>query len=296
MIREGVVSMVSNKTIKLPDGRILSYYEFGDISGKPVFYFHGSGVASGMYAELLHDTALKTGIRLISPDRPGIGSSTYKPDRRLTEWPKDVEELANRLDISRFSIISESGGSAYAYACASIIPDRINKVAIVSGLCPLDIKYLQKDLTFKNRLSLRVLKSPEWLLKRMFSGLSKKTETGLETFFDKASKKSSDIEKRVLESSAFRNCYKNCVQNAFKQGTMGPVKDIKIVSGHWSFDLRKITCNISLWHGLEDESAPVSMTKRVQEMLENCQAYYFPKEGHISVIKLHAEEIFGSLS
>ncbi|MCX7745847.1 MAG: alpha/beta hydrolase [Clostridia bacterium] len=288
--------MACNKIIKLADGRNLSFFEFGDPKGKPVFYFHGSGISTGLYSEKLGNTAAENGIYLIAPDRPGIGLSDYKPERCLLEWPKDLEELANQLNIPQFSIVSESGGSAYAYACAYLIPHRINKVAIVSGICPLYIKSLQKNLSIKHRLALFFLKrSPAWLLCKMFASLKKSIENRPEDFFSKAAQKASVIEKKLILNPELQSCYKNSIQNSFRQDYKGVIDDMRILSGNWGFDLREISCRITLWHGQEDGSAPIIMTKRVQELLKNCHAAYFPNEGHMSVIQLHAGEIFRSV-
>jgi pimeloyl-ACP methyl ester carboxylesterase len=158
----------SKNTINLRDGRKLCYYEYGDPQGSTVMYFHGGGSNSGLYAATISEAAAISGIRLISPDRPGIGFSDFKQNRTLLDWPYDVEELANILGVQLFSIVSESAGSAYAYACAYKIPHRLLKVGIVSGLCPLDSKYLKEGLSFKNRLVLHMLKkSPNWILKKI---------------------------------------------------------------------------------------------------------------------------------
>lgn len=288
--------MSDNRIIKLADGRNLSFFEFGDPKGKPVFYFHGSGISSGVYSELLGNIAKENGIYLIAPDRPGIGLSDYKPGRGLLDWPKDIEQLADNLGIRSFSIVSESGGSAYAYACAYSIPDRINKIAVVSGLCPLNIKSLQQNLSIKNRMTLSILKkSPARLLNKMFANLKKNIENNPETFFSKAAKRASDIDRKLLSDPEFRNCYKNSIQNAFNQGYKGVIEDMRILAGDWGFDIKEISCGITLWHGENDLSAPIIMTKRVQELIRGCIATYFPGESHMSVMQLHAGEILCSV-
>ena len=51
-------------------------------------------MSSRLDAAPAHEAALAKGVRLISPDRPGMGLSTYQPGRRLLDWPHDVRELA----------------------------------------------------------------------------------------------------------------------------------------------------------------------------------------------------------
>jgi pimeloyl-ACP methyl ester carboxylesterase len=91
----------SDNQIKLRDGRRLGYAEFGDPRGKPFLFFHGypgspwDGVETGHAAERL-------GVRLIAPDRPGMSLSDFQPNRRLLDWPQDVLELTNALELDHF--------------------------------------------------------------------------------------------------------------------------------------------------------------------------------------------------
>src|SRR6266511_5865321 len=64
--------------IALPDGRRLAYAEFGDPQGRPVLFFHATpGYRRNIWAT---DAQLRSaGVRLIAPDRPGVGRSTPQP-------------------------------------------------------------------------------------------------------------------------------------------------------------------------------------------------------------------------
>src|SRR3954464_12552820 len=108
---------MSNRTDKLilASGASVTLSEYGDPAGKPVFFCHG-WPSSRTMAELAHDAATELGARIISPDRPGIRDSQFQPDRRLSDWPPFLNEIADRLAIDRFRILAISGGAPYAYA------------------------------------------------------------------------------------------------------------------------------------------------------------------------------------
>ena len=55
------------ESVKLSDGRSLSYASFGDPAGKPVFYFHGFP-GSRFEPQSNHEAYLKAGIRLLALD------------------------------------------------------------------------------------------------------------------------------------------------------------------------------------------------------------------------------------
>ena len=128
-----------NKQIKLKDGRMLGYDEHGAPEGKPIFYFHGhpgSRLDWKLFDE--NDNAAELNARIIAVDRPGSGLSDFKRGRKILDWPDDVIELAEALQVDRFAVLGISGGGPYAAACAYKIPERLTATAIVCGMGPAD--------------------------------------------------------------------------------------------------------------------------------------------------------------
>ena len=77
--------------ITLKDGRKFSYIEYGDPKGKPLFFFHG-WPGSRFAGKEADEAGKKLGVRIISTDRPGIGLSDFKKNRKLLDWPDDIVE------------------------------------------------------------------------------------------------------------------------------------------------------------------------------------------------------------
>lgn len=71
---------VGGRLLSLPNGRILAWSEFGDPTGRPLLYCHGTP-GSRLEAGLAHGVAVKCGLRLLAVDRPGYGHSTAAPGR-----------------------------------------------------------------------------------------------------------------------------------------------------------------------------------------------------------------------
>src|SRR5689334_19202051 len=102
--------MNTQNHITLPDGRRLAYAEFGDPGGNPVLYFHGAP-SSRLEPLLVGDEAWgRKGLRVIAPDRPGIGGSDFQHGRGFSNWPTDVVALADALGLDRFAVLGNSGG------------------------------------------------------------------------------------------------------------------------------------------------------------------------------------------
>src|SRR3990172_1314809 len=104
--------------VRLPDGRKLAYAEFGPPDGHPVLYFHGAP-SSRLEPLFLGDAELvRLGLRVIAPDRPGMGGSDFQPGRGFSHWPADVVALADALGLGKFGVFGVSGGGGYVSACA----------------------------------------------------------------------------------------------------------------------------------------------------------------------------------
>lgn len=125
------VPALRDATVALPDGRRLAYTEWGLPGGNPVLCFHGTP-GTRLWCPDEEATA-RAGVRLIMPDRPGIGRSDPLAGRTLADWPKDVEALADALQIPLFAVVGVSAGGPYAAACAALIPERLRGVALVAS-------------------------------------------------------------------------------------------------------------------------------------------------------------------
>ena len=79
----------NDNILELSDGRRLSYAEYGDPDGQPVFLVHGTP-GSRLYWKSFPGFPFRSDLHLIAPDRPGYGLSAWKPGRTLTDWPDDV--------------------------------------------------------------------------------------------------------------------------------------------------------------------------------------------------------------
>ncbi|KAH7039691.1 uncharacterized protein B0I36DRAFT_232659 [Microdochium trichocladiopsis] len=107
-------------------GRVISFSEVGDADGSAVFCCVGMGLTryiTAFYDEL----ALTLKLRLITPDRPGVGDSEAYADGTATplSWPDDVYAICQALKITKFSILAHSAGAIYALATALRMPQHI---------------------------------------------------------------------------------------------------------------------------------------------------------------------------
>src|SRR5258708_28877335 len=80
---------MTDKTIRLSDGRQLGYAEYGDPEGMPLLYFHGT-LGSRLEPSHLDPLFRDLGVRVVAPERPGYGLSDVHPKPTLLGSVPDV--------------------------------------------------------------------------------------------------------------------------------------------------------------------------------------------------------------
>jgi pimeloyl-ACP methyl ester carboxylesterase len=134
-------------------GRVISFSEVGNPKGNVVFCCVGMGLTR--YITAFYDELASTlNLRLITPDRPGVGDSTTDPNGTPLSWAgklkyfrfelinltrhlDDVLLICSALSIAKFSLLAHSAGAIYALATALRIPQNIRgKVHLLAPWIP----------------------------------------------------------------------------------------------------------------------------------------------------------------
>jgi pimeloyl-ACP methyl ester carboxylesterase len=284
-----------NQTTKLRDGRTLGYAEYGISDGTPVFYFTG-GNSSRFEGRWFEEAAAKKNIRLIVPDRPGFGLSSYQPDRKLLNWPEDVTELANHLSVEMFSEFGLSGGGPHVLATAYKIPERINRAAIISGIAPPEMPDLYHAMWPPVRLiyltAKYLPKLNHFLLKQMTGFYSHEEQ------MDKRMKQVMpvpDIE--LFESKPnIIKIFAEATKEAHRNGIEGDAHEWKLYVSDWGFKLSEINTEINLWYGQYDRQVPIGMGRYIASLLSKSNLIEVENGGHFSTINNYIEDIFDYLT
>src|SRR6202012_5569256 len=102
-----------DSTLALRSGRALEVHEYGDPGGHPVLFFHGL-IGSHHQASYVDGQAGRHGLRIVAPNRPGVGRSEFVARTTALDAVPDVEDIAEALGLGEFSVIGISGGTPYA--------------------------------------------------------------------------------------------------------------------------------------------------------------------------------------
>ena len=255
----------TSKTIKLKDGRTLGYAEYGAPEGKPIFYFHG--FPSSRLDWPLFDTdaiAARLNARIIAVDRPGYGLSDFKRGRKILDWPDDVIELAEALQVDRFAVLGISGGGPYATACAYKIPQRLTATAIVCGMGPAGAPGAKDGTAML--LSGKSALMRKLLLMLMAMGFRRNPDRFLSQMKDTVA----EPDKLLLAQPEVVQTFIYSMREAFRSGTRGASWDAVLYKRPWGFRLQDISMQIHLWHGELDTQVPVSVGRYVADAIPNC--------------------------
>lgn len=281
-----------NLQMILHDGRTLGFAECGDPNGYPVFFFHGA-TGSRLQAADFHQAALAKHCRFFGVDRAGIGTSSNNKQHTLLSWADDIRQLADHLNINQFSIVAHSGGAPFAMACCYAIPERINRVAIVSGMAPTLIPAANQGLSRGMKIIhilIRNIPGMSWLVMKIHQLMLSNPDR-----LKKTLQQLPESDRIILENPAHWRSLINASTEAFRQGVKGPALEFQLILRQWGFDLNQITCPVTIWYGQLDSQAPLSHAKIYEHLLPNSVLRISVKDGHLSMLYNHTEEIFESL-
>ena len=132
---QGLATVSPPRFHRLPGGRSLAWREYGDADGWPVIVTHGFADV-GLQRPQEDEIARRAGLRLICPDRPGIGRSEYLKDCTPDKYADDLRSLANSLGLKAYDVMGLSYGALDATVFASLAGSRLRKLILVSPNFP----------------------------------------------------------------------------------------------------------------------------------------------------------------
>ena len=279
-----------NQLVELSTGDRLGFAEFGDSTGTPVVLLHN---VSGSRFQIPVPEAMiqNQGLRLIVPDRFGVGLSDWPADHSLQAFARAMTGLLDHLGLSRVKLIGTSVGAIYALACVHYHPQRYDRLALISPMVELtseaDLEYINEDMRGLIRLARR---SP--LLLRLFSKLmTRGTPT---RFFDRRIENLPLADQRLYIDTGFYEMSLFAMRENLRNGVDPMVNDFLHLAGTWPGELQQIEVPTQCWHGALDITSPVTAVRRFAAKLPDCELIVLPDETHM-LINRHWNTIVAGL-
>jgi len=285
-----------SRSLRLADGRTLMFAEYGAPDGKPVFYFHGLSGSRLEPAMLGTGDFAQAGIRLIAPDRPGMGGSDFQPGRGFSHWPMDVTTLADALGLGKFGVFGVSGGGGYAAACACLIAERLVGAVIASGVGWMSSPEARASLPFMGRLMYGLAARNVRLTGLLLNLTKPRGLADVAKVRQRMVRSLPPGEAAVLEKPGRLEAFIASGSESMRQGVQGIAWDTHVCAAPWDFRLEEIRFPVRLLHGEADRNVPLAVGRRLAADIPGCQATFYPGEGHFSTAANHLDVVIEALA
>ncbi len=286
----------NSETLVLPDGRKLGYAQYGSPTGRAVFFTHGHP-GSRFEGAHLHDLGLRLGARIICPDRPGFGLSSPVPERKLLDYPKDVERLADHLKIEKYGVLGVSGGGPYAMACAYALPaDRLRCVTVVCGLGPVsEVSMMgarwQNKLAFSGGYKIAPAFLNRWFWRSQTMGRldlsdDERLKRHMAEFASDPKTTFERLDKEVMTDPTNARRMLQSGRGAFAQGYDAALQDGRVLCADFGFRIQDVRPDlpVRLWYGRLDVNVPLHHGQTYVERLGPTRAtLHVEEETHASI-------------
>jgi len=276
--------------IPLDDDRHVAYAEYGDPTGLPVVFLHGTP-GSHRLGRLFHAAARRESVRLLAVDRPGYGQSSPWPERDLTDTGAFVRPVLDDAGVSRAGVVGFSGGGPHALALAATHADRVTAVDIVSGATPPTHPPRAPPI---QRLLERVATTAPTLLRGLIRGQAWLADHVSPTVV--VSQYTSSAGRAALPDEVLALVARDFVDGVSPSGR-GATTEFRLLGDSWPFSLDSVDAPVRLWHGADDANVPVDGVRLLRDRLPNAQLTVFETADHLttlyrsraSVVQRHAD-------
>jgi pimeloyl-ACP methyl ester carboxylesterase len=266
---------------------MLEVRQYGDPAGLPAFFFHGL-IGSHHQASYIDQPARELGLRIIAPNRPGVGRSDFTARRSPAEAITDVEDVALALGLGEFSVIGISGGAPYALAALHQLGSRVRTVTLISGMGPIRLPGALRGMRRSDRIGLEVATRFPRLARREFVRWSESFRSDPQRFLERFIAKLVPTDRRLFREGALYDLFLQDLRQVFLEG-IGPDGLVQEVVGFRKFELPLGTLpadrRVCLWHGLSDDLVPPAMAFEMAWRLPCCEAHFVPG-GHFVAVEI----------
>ena len=283
---------IVNNVLQTRTGRKLEVREYGDDAGHTVFFFHGL-IGSHYQAAYIADQAREHGLRIIAPNRPGVGASEFVERKSPLEAVDDIEDVAAALGLFEFSVIGISGGTPYALATLLRLGSRIRTVTLISGMGPMRLPGALEGMDRRRRLILAVGSRYPQVAKRRLRTELVRFRADPDRFLRRLIATWSVSDRQLFKRKEVYDLFMKDLHQVFTEG-QGPeslAQELTLYR-NYGFSLKDLPAyrRITLWQGLDDNIVPPAMAWQLIQTLPNREAHFVPG-GHFVAVDIAGQII-----
>jgi pimeloyl-ACP methyl ester carboxylesterase len=274
-----------DNTVVVNQGRALEVREYGDRRGHPAFFFHGL-IGSHYQASYVAEQAGRAGLRIIAPNRPGVGRSDFVERKSPLEAVSDVEHLAKALGVQEFSVIGISGGAPYALAVLYRLGERVRTTTIISGMGPPQLPGALHGMDQRRRIILAAGSRYPGLARKAFRIAARRFHAHPEPFLKRLVKTWSPPDQELFRKREVFDLFLKDIEQVFvnPSGPEGLAQELSLYRS-FGFALGDLPASrrVMIWHGLTDNIVPPAMAWKMVQAVPNAEAHLLPG-GHFMAI------------
>ena len=233
-------------------------------------------------------------MRLIAPDRPGVGLSPFGR-LSLREDPRLVRGFAAAWGLGRFAVTGVSSGGKYACACACAwdLPDLVTRAVLASSTCSSGLPGAKATWGNDDRLVYTLASRAPWLLGVMFAKLIHDVRRDPTAIFPMMNNLG-PADQEILRREDFRQAFAPNAAEGFRQGGRGPAHGYTLEARPWGVPLGQIRGPIEIWHGEDDRLVSPQASRILAGALPGATTHFVPGEGHLLMAGHHAKDALQS--
>ncbi len=240
----------SDHIVTLRDGRKLCLAEYGDPDGDVVVNAHG-GLCCRLDVAAAAPAAAAGRVRLISPDRPGVGRSDPHPGRTLLDWAADVDELMDHLGVGHFAVMGWSMGGQYAAAVGHALRSRVTRVALIAAALPLTEAGVFEALPAIDRAYTRLSQRRPAVASLGFRAMSLSARLAPTLTGRMTAHGLGPADTAVLRAEGF-DSFSAVLHEGLRQPA-GVVEEYRVFALPWGFAPEDLEVPVDVWAGAQDQ-------------------------------------------
>ncbi|MGJ8564452.1 MAG: alpha/beta fold hydrolase [Alphaproteobacteria bacterium] len=252
-------------SVSLKDSRVLTYYEYGPISGRPVLFIHGF-VQGPFFTRKMLQTLNEHNLRIIAPCRPGFGYCSPSPTRGDFDQTviDDTQFLLGHLGVTEpLLLAAHQGGVSHAFRIAKRLENQISSMLMIGAGIPITPEHI-KILEPQTQLAAVATRHAPSIMKMTMSmGLKAYKKRGAEAFLKQQFLKAPD-DLKTLQNAELLQIQKWGCYFMTQQGVETFMRDGLAAMADWSEDFDAAG---AVQHWIHGKDCPVMGAEFVKDYI-----------------------------
>jgi pimeloyl-ACP methyl ester carboxylesterase len=171
----------------------------------------------------------------------------------------------------------------------------VSAVAVLAGLGMTNVAEDLARFDVVARMSFRLARWAPALSRTVNRGLAAVLRWRPELLDTLLAADASAPDREVLADPEVAATLAASLREALRAGSEGASHELGLLAQPWDFDVSAVRVPCYFWHGEEDCTVPVEMTRRIAALIPGCRATFLAGEGQFSLPLRHAETVLRTL-